>query len=152
MKPRPAPEAAVPAAMAVISARSCPEVKAVPRPVSTTAPTDSSWSASSGAWVTSTYMAESNALRASGRLNTMTRTPPESSSMSMRLTRVSFRSRQPMGTNHRVDDCRSVTIPTVPHAGPRTERTPSPPGGRRQRRSSARKWKSDGPGRQRRVD
>ena len=42
MKPCPAPSTAVPVAMAAISARSCPEVKAVPRPVSTTAPTASS--------------------------------------------------------------------------------------------------------------
>ena len=69
MKPCPAPSTAVPVAMAAISARSWPEVKAVPRPVSTTAPTASSSSAARRAAVTSWYMAVSKALRTSGRLN-----------------------------------------------------------------------------------
>ena len=68
MKPCPAPSTAVPVAMAAISARSCPEVKAVPRPVSTTAPTASSASAARRAAVTSWYIAVSKALRTSGRL------------------------------------------------------------------------------------
>ena len=45
MKPCPAPSTAVPVAMAAISARSWPEVNAVPRPVRTTAPIASSASA-----------------------------------------------------------------------------------------------------------
>ena len=85
MKPCPAPSTAVPVAMAAISARSWPEVKAVPRPVSTTAPTVSSLSAARSAAVTSWYMAVSKALRTSGRLKAMTRTPGAASSISIRL-------------------------------------------------------------------
>ena len=84
MKPCPAPSTAVPEAMAAISARSWPEVKAEPRPVSTTAPTVSSVSAARSAAVTSWYMAVSNALRTSGRLKAMTRTPGAASSISTR--------------------------------------------------------------------
>ena len=88
MKPCPAPSTAVPDAMAAISARSWPEVKAEPRPVSTTAPTSSSVSAARSAAVTSWYMAVSKALRTSGRLKAMTRTPGVASSISTRGTAV----------------------------------------------------------------
>ena len=47
----------------------------MPRPVSTTAPTVSSASAARRAAVTSWYIAVSKALRTSGRLKAMTRTP-----------------------------------------------------------------------------
>ena len=89
MKPCPAPSTAVPVAMAAISARSWPDVKAVPRPVSTTAPTASSPSAARRAAVTSWYMAVSKALRTSGRLKAMTRTPGAASSTSIRLSGTS---------------------------------------------------------------
>ena len=78
--------AAAPVAMAAISARSCPEVKALPRPVSTTAPTASSASASRRAAVTSRYIAVSKALRTSGRLKATRRTPGATSPVSMRFT------------------------------------------------------------------
>ena len=86
MKPCPAPSTAVPVAMAAISARSWPEVNALPRPVSTTAPIASSASASRRAAVASWYSAVSKALRTSGRLKAMTRTPGAASSVSTRLT------------------------------------------------------------------
>ena len=78
MKPWPAPSTAVPVAMAAISARSWPEVKAGSRPVRTTAPTAWSLSAWANAAVTSRYMAVSKALRTSGRSKVMTRTPAAS--------------------------------------------------------------------------
>ena len=95
MKPCPAPSTAVPVAMAAISARSCPEVKAVPRPVSTTAPTVSSPSAARRAAVTSWYMVVSKALRTAGRLKAMTRTPGAASSISTLGTTFSRPARRP---------------------------------------------------------
>ena len=86
MNPRPDPSTAVPVAMAAISARSWPEVKALPRPVNTTAPTAPSASAARNASVTSRYMVVSKALRTSGRSKVMTRTPATGSSTKMRLT------------------------------------------------------------------
>ena len=85
MKPPPTPSTAVPVAMAAISARSWPEVNALPLPVSTTAPTPSSSSAARKAEVTSRYMAVSNALRTSGRAKVRTRTPGAASSTATRL-------------------------------------------------------------------
>ena len=95
MKPCPAPSTAVPEAMAAISARSWPEVKAPPRPVSTTAPTRSSASASRRAAVSCWYIGVSKALRTSGRLKATTRTPDAASSVSIRLTRAQPSSRAP---------------------------------------------------------
>ena len=86
MKPCPEPSTAVPEAMAAISARSWPEVKALPRPVRTTAPTASSASAARSAAVTPWYIAVSKALRTSGRLKATTRTPAAGFSVSTRLT------------------------------------------------------------------
>ena len=57
----------------------------MPRPVRTTAPTASSPSAARRAAVTSWYMVVSKALRTSGRLKAMTRTPGAASSLSIRL-------------------------------------------------------------------
>ena len=95
MKPPPAPSTAVPVAMAAISARSWPEVNALPLPVSTTAPTPSSSSAARKAEVTSRYMAVSNALRTSGRAKVTTRTPGAASSTSTRLIRLLHRPGEP---------------------------------------------------------
>ena len=60
----------------------------MPRPVSTTAPTASSASAARRAAVTSWYIAVSKALRTSGRLKAMTRTPGAASSISTRGTAI----------------------------------------------------------------
>ena len=87
MKPCPAPSTAVPVAMAAISARSWPEVKALPAArehhgADRLVGVGGAAGRPSASW----YMAVSKALRTSGRLKAMTRTPGAASSVSTRLT------------------------------------------------------------------